>query len=102
MTDIVTDRMVSAADAALRGHNVDLSDREIRAAITAALGAMWRPISEAKLDGTEYQVWGEHIGHAIAGFDEADGKWISENLAYRPGAFSRFAPILPPPVAGGE
>jgi len=51
----VTDEMVLVAKDAFKdscGLTIN-GDSAMRAALTAALGAMWRPISEAPKDGTE-------------------------------------------------
>lgn len=93
MTDIVTDEMERAACAAF-----DSDGGNMRAAITAALGAMWRPISEAPTDGSE----------VLAGFRGQKGEWFQfVGTAYTQGVKARyfehappthFAPLICPPA----
>lgn len=57
----VTDEMVLAAWEAYDNAPGCFTNSELmRAALTAALGAMWRPISEAPKDGTEILLFTHH------------------------------------------
>jgi hypothetical protein len=115
----VSDEMI---DAALDGADyVPNGDNRVwmRAALTAALAAMWRPIEEAPRDGTEVLVAGgtfynsmstftddlPFIGPSWACWDDYCREWRGENSGghdeffyYKP---THFMPLPSPPKAEG-
>jgi hypothetical protein len=115
----VTDEMVRVARSAYMSDIHHDMDAAIRAMLTAALAAMWRPIEEAPKDGTEVLVAGgtfynsmstftddlPFIGPSWACWDDYCREWRGENSGghdeffyYKP---THFMPIPSPPKAEG-
>lgn len=105
----VSDEMVESARKIIwgRDHNHLHGDDLIRAALTAALAAMWRPISEAP-DSETVIVGGGDATYPVTaswcgGFDEGDGWQIDgqEDIHLEIGWPTHFMPLPSPPKAEG-
>lgn len=71
----VTDEMVRAALDRYGSDDYTNNTDAMRAALTAALAAMWRPASEAKKDGTEYLCFVPGLGLGQMVLYWSDGYW---------------------------
>jgi len=113
----ITDEMVRAAlrNAPKFWRDYHSAEQHMRAALEAALAAMWRPINEADKDGMRVSSKTFILAHAEKKWIRF-GKWyVQEGCWYYSGTSERsqwaqvrgdapthFMPLPSPPKAGGE
>jgi hypothetical protein len=95
--------MVQKACAAYDEHGV--SEQAMRAALTAALGAMWRPIDEAEPNQTYLLGWHDWRDHAwcteVASAIHGQRFENGYSNVSRHGSATHFMPLPSPPAQEG-
>lgn len=106
LPDEITDEMIDAAEAAIgiSAPKWRYAHRKVFLAMCGAAPAPWRPISEAKKDGSRYFLGADHnLGGwvAIGHWDSGAGGWCDDRVVGIPRLLppaTHFMPLPAPPV----